>query len=89
MVSIWTGRIGEGGESEINTTMTRASTPIGKVLAPIPKLVYGHKAYLGDARFQHFTPINDAQYREGYLNLVRADFYRIGDILETCWNGMR
>jgi len=74
MVTIWTGRIGEGGQSEVNTTMTRASTTIGKVLAPTSNLVYGHKAYMGDARFQHFTPINDEEYREGYLELIRGRF---------------
>jgi|GEM_PF-2975237 len=74
MVTVWTGRIGEGGETEVNTTLTRASTVIGKVLAPTQELVYGHKAYMGDTRFKDFTPINHDQYRERYLELVRGRF---------------
>ncbi len=97
MVTIWTGRIGEGGQTEVNTTMTRASTAIGKVLAPTKELVFGHKAYRGDARFQDFTSINDEQYRERYLELIRGRFLpnwqHFRDLLErdevtiTCFCG--
>lgn len=74
MVTVWTGRIGEGGQTEVNTTVKSADTIIGKVLAPTKELVFGHKAFMGDTRFKHFTPINDEDYRERYLDLIRGRF---------------
>ncbi|MEO1666755.1 MAG: hypothetical protein AAFU54_19105 [Chloroflexota bacterium] len=74
MVTVWTGRIGEGGDTEVNTTMGSASTPIGKVLAPTRALVLGHKAFRGDTRFKDYSPIDDDAYREGYLQLIRSRF---------------
>jgi hypothetical protein len=74
MVKVWTGRIGEGGESEVNTTLISASSIIGKVLAPTKQLVFGHKHYRGDKRFSKFTPIDDATYRKQTISLIRARF---------------
>jgi hypothetical protein len=56
MVTIWTGRVGAGGASAVDTTLKSASTPIGKLLAPTKALVYGHKAWRGDRRFQGTHP---------------------------------
>lgn len=74
MVKICTGRIGEGDQTEINTTLKSASTVIGKVLAPTQALVFGHKHYRGDRRFSRFQPIDDDTYRHQYLALIRGRF---------------
>lgn len=71
MVVVWTGCIGEGGQTEVNTTVTKASTAIGKVLAPTKTLVFGHKSFMGDARFKRFEPIPDEAYREQYIKLIQ------------------
>jgi Active DUF488-N3 subclade len=71
MVVVWTGRIEKGGQTEVNTTVTQASTAIGKVLAPTMRLVYGHKSFMGDARFKQFKPINDKEYQEQYIKLIQ------------------
>ena len=74
MVTMWTGRMGEGGVSAVDTTMKSASTPIGKLLAPTKALVYGHKAWRGDTRFRRYAPVDDATYRRRYLERLRAHF---------------
>jgi len=76
MTAIWTSRIGQGGASELNITIGSASRPMGKILAPTKTLVYGHKTYRGDVRFAGYKPLDDAMYREQYLDLIRSRFQR-------------
>lgn len=74
MVQVWTGRIGEGGSSEVNTTYKSADTVIGKLLAPSKQIVLGHKHYSGDKRFRSYPKVSDEAYRRRYLEGLRMNF---------------
>ncbi|MEL6406448.1 MAG: hypothetical protein AAFR81_18915 [Chloroflexota bacterium] len=74
MVYVWTGRIGEGKDTEINTTYKSAVSPIGKLLAPEKTIVLGHKHYVGDQRFKNYCKVSDSEYRQRYLSMLRGHF---------------
>lgn len=77
MVQLWTGRIGEGGQSEVNTTFKYAKTierGISKLLAPAEAIVKGHKHYAGDMRFRNWDKVSDEAYKQHYLESLRENF---------------
>ncbi|MEM9955253.1 MAG: hypothetical protein AAF846_26840 [Chloroflexota bacterium] len=77
MVRVWTGRIGEGGLSEVNTTFKYAKTidgGISKLLAPAEAIVKGHKHHAGDMRFRNWARVSDEEYTDRYLESLRENF---------------
>ena len=83
MVQVWTGRIGEGGQSEVNTTFKYAKTirgGISKLLAPSEAIVKGHKHYAGDMRFRKWDKVSDQQYKDRYLESLRDNFRDYPDL---------
>ena len=83
MVQVWTGRIGEGGQTEVNTTFKFAKTingGISKLLAPSEAIVKGHKHYAGDMRYRKWDKVSDLQYKQRYLESLRGNFDKNRDV---------
>lgn len=74
MLKIYTSRISYRGEDALDITVKSATTQAGRLLAPTAAMVFGHKAWKGDTRFQRFTPVTGEQYSETYLKLLRQRY---------------
>ena len=74
MLKIYTSRVSYRGEDALDITVKSARTQAGRLLAPSAAMVFGHKAWKGDKRFQIFKPVTDEQYSEAYLKLLRQGY---------------
>jgi uncharacterized protein YeaO (DUF488 family) len=76
MLVVKTGRVGHRYADGLDVTM-KSGTGIGVLLAPTKAIVYGYKAGKGDQRFAgKYKPLNEAQYTEQYLELLRERFIK-------------
>ena len=74
MLVVKTGRVGHRYADGLDVTM-KSGAGIGVLLAPTKAIVYGYKAGQGDQRFAgKYKPLNEAQYTEQYLELLRERF---------------
>jgi len=71
MLVVKTGRVGHRYADGLDVTM-KSGAGIGVLLAPTKAIVYGYKAGQGDQR--KYKPLNEAQYTEQYLELLRERF---------------
>jgi hypothetical protein len=82
-------RVADANRDQVNTTTQSGKSGQGAILSPSWSLVMGHKLHMalakGDhaeiARWQYdkinnkpITPLNDAQYTDGYLALLRERY---------------
>lgn len=67
MGTVFTSRIGYQGSSGLDITV-KSATGIGELLAPTWALVGGYKHWQG------YSPLNEAQYTEHYLELLRTRY---------------
>ena len=74
MLVVRTGRVGQRYADSLDVTM-KSGAGSGVLLAPTKAIVYGYKAGKGDQRFTgKYKPLNEAQYTEQYLELLRERF---------------
>lgn len=87
-----------GKQNHIGTVYTMTVKPVAgypnfELFAPTPAIVYGHKHFKGDMRFEKWPEVSDEEYRDTYRSIIYSrlkaikEWYgalREGDELTLC-----